>query len=62
VHASDIPLVLGLVMIVGALACVPTVVKRARTRPAPSRKQRLTIVGLAVLAMVVGAAVLQLSR
>ena len=61
-RAADIPLILGLVMVVGGLACVPAVVKRARTRHAPSPKERLTIAGLAVLAMVTGAAILQLSR
>jgi hypothetical protein len=55
---STIPLVLGLVLVVGGLACIPWVVQRNRNHP-PSNRARLIAVAIALVMLVVGALLLR---
>ncbi|MDR6573760.1 hypothetical protein J2X60_002414 [Curtobacterium sp. 320] len=55
---NALPLVLGLVLVVGGLACIPWVVQRNRNH-APSDRGRLIAVVIALVMLVAGALLLR---
>lgn len=55
---NALPLVLGIVLVVGGLACIPWVAQRNRNHP-PSDRGRLIAVVIALVMLVAGALLLR---